>query len=188
MSVEEINAKIRQELEGASPLNGGVATDNEGPLWSRDLAQGDEQTLSEHVSAVLKHFGVKRVVIGHTPTLTTVMPRFSGAVIMADVGLSKYYGGPPACVIIEQGKPYALHRGKRLEIPADSGKGLLEYLKAAASLDPKPSPIEKIIAPLEQRLSGTETQKSTAEARRLRRKAPAPLGLTNTAPGFRPSL
>jgi hypothetical protein len=91
-------------------------------------------------------------------------------------------------VIIEHGKPYSLHRGKQLEIPADSGKGLLEYLKAAAALDPKPSPIEKIITPLEQKLSGAEIQKPTAEAPKSWRKAfPIP-GLINTAPGFRPSL
>jgi hypothetical protein len=174
MSAEEINTKIRQELEGASPLEGGVAADNDGPLWYRGFAQDDEQELSGHVSAVLNHFGVKRIVIGHTPTLTTVIPRFSGAVILADVGLSKSYGGPPACLTIERGKPYTLHRGKQLEIPADSGKGLLDYLKAAASLDPKPSPIEKMIAPLEQKLNGTEIQKPTEEAQRTRRKVPAP--------------
>jgi hypothetical protein len=188
LSVEEINEKVRQELKGTSPLAGGIVTDPEGPLWYRGLAQGEEQELSGHVSAMLDHFGVKRVVIGHTPTLTTVIPRFSGAVVLADVGLSKSYGGPPACVIVEGGKAYALHRGKQLEIPADSGKEFLEYLKSAAALDPKPSPIEKLILPLEQKLAGTENQKPFAEAQRKQKRAIVIPWLINREPGFRLSL
>ncbi|MBM3790697.1 MAG: protein-tyrosine-phosphatase [Acidobacteria bacterium] len=152
---DAINDKVRGELADYSLLEGGFATDREGPLWYRGLAQGDELELGPHVDAVLKHFGVRRIVIGHTPTRTTILPRFEGKVILADVGLSGYYGGPPACVIIEKGKPYALHRGQKLAIPSDGGVGLLAYLRSAAALDPSPSPIQKVIEELQSKLQST---------------------------------
>jgi hypothetical protein len=153
VSPEVVNETIRKELMDFSLLNGGITRDREGPLWYRGLAEGDEQELAPHVETVLKNFGVQRIVIGHTPTMTTVIPRFGCKVILDDVGLSKVYGGPPACLVIENGKAYTLHRGKELEIPCDSGKELLEYLQSAAALDPQPSPIEKTILELQKKLA-----------------------------------
>jgi hypothetical protein len=147
-----INDKVRQELSDFTLLNGGLAMDPEGPLWYRGLADGDEQELAGHVDSVLKNFGVRRIVIGHTPTLTAVIPRFAGKVVLADVGLSKYYGGPPACLLIEHGQPYALHRGNRLELPSGGVEGLLKYLRAAAAFDPQPSPITKVIEAMQKKL------------------------------------
>jgi hypothetical protein len=151
-SAGDINNRIRRELQNFALLEGGMITDADGPLWYRGLAEGDEEELAEHVRSVLNQFGVKRIIIGHTPTLTTVIPRFAGAVLVADVGLSKPFGGPPAYVVIEQGKPYTVHRNKKLSIPTDKSVGLLAYLEAAASADPKPSPIDKIIDELKQKL------------------------------------
>jgi hypothetical protein len=152
VSIEVINETIRKELADFSALNAGLARDSEGPLWYRGLADGDEQELAGHVETVLRNLGVNRIVVGHTTTKTTIIPRFGCKVIMADVGLSKVYGGPPACLVIEADAAYALHRGKMLKIPCDSGKELLEYLRSAAALDPSPSPIEKLILELEKKL------------------------------------
>jgi hypothetical protein len=54
--------------------------------------------------------------------------------------------------LIENQQPYALHRGKKLDLPTDTGGDLLRYLKQAAALDPMPSPLGKRIAELEDRL------------------------------------
>jgi len=145
-----INDKVRQELADFTLLNGGLTMDPDGPLWYRGLADGDEQQLAGHVDTVLKNFGVRRIVVGHTPTLTAIIPRFEGKVIRADVGLSKYYGGPPACLLIEHGRPYALHRGNKLEIPTDGVEDLLKYLNAASAFDPQPSPIAKVIEAMQK--------------------------------------
>src|SRR5579871_5522187 len=142
-SIQEINDTIHAELNDFSKIQNGMTADDDGPLWYRGLAQGAEAPLSEHVDQVLKNYGVRHIVIGHTPQVA-VLPRFGGRVIVIDVGLSKVYGGPPAALIIEGGKYYALHRGKKLELPADGGD-LLPYLKAAAALDPPPSPIQSLI-------------------------------------------
>jgi hypothetical protein len=147
--IGDINETIRRELEDRSLLEGGMAVASDGPLWYRGLAQGDEEQLAAGVDAALEHYGVRRIVIGHTPTMGTVMPRFGGKVLVIDVGLSAYYGGRLACLIIENGEPYTLHRGKRLALPTDSQGDFLRYLKEAAALDPQPSPLSSLIQRLE---------------------------------------
>jgi len=74
-----------------------------------------------------------------------------------DIGLSRVYDGigKVGCLVIENGKPYVLHRGKRLDLPSDTGKDLLRYLQQAAALDPPPSPLVKRIAALEATLGAS---------------------------------
>jgi len=154
--IHEINRRVREELEDPSKLKGGITTDNDGPLWYRGLAQGDA-SLDPLLDKIRKNFGVERVVIGHTYSNAAITPRFGGKVILIDIGLSRVYDGigKVGCLVIENDKPYALHRGTRLELPGDSASDLLEYLKRAAALDPPPSPLLKRIAELKTK-SGTD--------------------------------
>ncbi len=131
----------------------GIARDEEGPFWYRGLAINDEDKEATHLTNLLQLHNVSRVVIAHTTTTGTVMPRFNGRVIMVDVGLSKAHGKRLACLLIEGDEFYTIHRGKKLSIPSDSGIGLLNYLKQAAALDPQPSPLNKKIAELEAELT-----------------------------------
>ena len=145
-----INLQISAELNDPSMIAGGVAADSEGPLWYRGLAQGPEEPLVEHVDALLARHGAKRIVVGHTPTIGTVMPRFNGKVLIVDVGMAEYYGKRLACLIIEDGVPYTLHRGQRIELPRDgSNAELHRYLSEVAALDPGSSPLTKAVQSLE---------------------------------------
>ena len=140
--IEALNKQIHDELEDFSKLRGGVTVDSEGPLWYRGLAQGDQTELTPHLDTLLARLGAKRIVMGHTPTIGTVFPRFGGKALLIDVGLSETYGGRMACLVIENGVPYTLHRSKRIDLPADgSVEELYGYLSAAAALDPDPSPL-----------------------------------------------
>jgi hypothetical protein len=152
-SLKKINDRVREELDDFRKLQGGIVTDQEGPLWYRGLATGDEDALEGHVKKVLKNCGVERIVIGHTFTDGAVTPRFSGRVLLIDIGLARLYDsfGRMACLVIEKGKPYALHRGTQLELPKDSTTDMLRYLKQAAALDPTPSSLSKRIAALESK-------------------------------------
>lgn len=154
-TIRQINERIRAELDDFTKLPGGVVMDEEGPLWYRGLAQGDEKTLEAHLRALLASYGVERVAVGHTFTEGAILPRFGGRVLQIDIGLSRVYDrkGRVACLLIEKGAPAALHRGKRLELPADAGADLLRYLKEAVALDPKPSPLMRRLAETEMRLS-----------------------------------
>ena len=113
------------------------------------MAQAPEDELATHVDAVLATFGVRHVVIGHTPTPGIVVPRFGGKVIVIDVGLSETYGSTPACLMFEGPKPYALHRGHKLDLPV--GVDIMGYLKTAASYDPSNSPLQRWLGRLGRR-------------------------------------
>jgi hypothetical protein len=117
-----------------------------GPLWYRGLAQlpDDDPDMAALLPRVLKTQEAGHIVIGHTPQLA-VMPRFGGQVIAIDVGLSKPFNGPPAFLLTEDGKYFAVHRGRRLELPL-AGGNVLEYLRsAAAALEPSDTRLRRSI-------------------------------------------
>jgi hypothetical protein len=153
LSLRQINQRVRGELEDFAKLKGGIVMDEDGPLWYRGLASGEERSLEPHVQAVLRNYKLERMVIGHTFTEGAVTPRFVNRVLMIDVGLARLYDPRlrMACLVIEKGKPSALHRGKRIELPSDSSQDLLRYFKEAAALDPSPSSLGRKIAELEAR-------------------------------------
>ena len=154
LTIAEINNRVRSELDDFSRLRGGIVIDPEGPLWYRGLAQHDEESEEPHLQALLNHHGAKRIVMGHTMIAKAVMPRFGGRAISIDVGMSRFYGGPPACLLIEGEQLFAIHRGKKLPLPTtDSPKDLLAYLKEVAALDPDPSPLAKNIGWLEAKVA-----------------------------------
>ena len=148
-SIREINESIQAELNDFSDPTNLAMIDSEGPLWYRGLALEDEVILTPHLETVLSNYDCRRIVIGHTPTAGTVIPRFGGRVVMIDAGLSRFYGGRLACLVIEKGRARTLHRGEKLDLPQGSGDELLSYLKQAASLDPAPSPLGSLIRKLE---------------------------------------
>lgn len=152
-TVRRINDQIRVELVDATQLQGGIVQDDHGPLWYRGLALRDK-SLEPHVRTVLQNHKVERIVVGHTFTEGAIVPRFGGKVVQIDIGLCRLYDAKlrNACLEIEHGKPRALHRGKRLELPTDSDRDLLRYFKEAAALDPSPSPLEPRILDLEARV------------------------------------
>jgi hypothetical protein len=142
-SLGDLNSAVRQALGPNAPAGQTIADDPEGPLWFRGLALGDEAAMAATVDQVLAHFAVSHIVIGHTVTGGTVMTRNGGKVIMIDVGMTAVYHGPPACLVIEHGKPSTIHRGQKLELPL--GGDPLPYLEKAAALDPSPSRLQRTV-------------------------------------------
>jgi len=139
----EINTKVREELSDFTKLERGMVTDEEGPLWYRGMAQLPESDpgMAALLPRILETQQARHIVIGHTPQVA-VLPRFGGKVIAIDVGLSKPFDGPPAFLLIEDGKYFAIHRGRRLELPIDGGN-VLEYLRSAAALEPENSRLRR---------------------------------------------
>ncbi len=92
-----------------------------GPLWIRENALCHELTQYDTVSAILARLGAKRVVFGHTPTVSRrVTSRLGGLIIMADTGmLRSYYDGTPAALIIEGDKLQVRYAGKQSAEPVD---------------------------------------------------------------------
>jgi len=145
LTIREINERVRQELADFKKLDGGIVTDEEGPLWYRGMAQLQEtdEGMNAVLDRILALHQVRHVVIGHSP-MVAVMPRFAGKVIAIDVGLSKPFGGPPAFLMIEEGKYSVMHRGRKLDLPLDGGS-VLQYLGSAAALEPANSKLRQAV-------------------------------------------
>ena len=160
-SVAQFNAAIRAELKDVSQLkmDGSILTDPDGPLWYRGLAQDTGPEILPLAIRLTEANGVKRIVIGHTPTPGAILPRLGGRVVSIDVGLSAYYGSHRACLVIEGGQLYTMHRGQKIEIPLWSleggAPGYLAYVKRVAALEKPASPLAKYAAQVEAQLAGT---------------------------------
>jgi hypothetical protein len=141
MTLDDMNQEIDGELKDFKKLGPeSLVMAEDGPLWYRGLAQGSEASLADHVSKLLQTYGAKRIVIAHTPTPGAVITRFGGKVVMIDVGLSTYFGSRRACLIMEDEKLYAMHRGEKILLPTDSAAmAYLHYLKQVEKLEPDPS-------------------------------------------------
>ena len=63
--------------------------------------------------------------------------------MLIDVGLSKSFNQSPACLIIEDGKYFAMHRGKKIAIPEGSDPSA--YLRQVAELDPPGTLLRKSV-------------------------------------------
>lgn len=159
-----LNQQISAELNDPGMIAGGVAVDESGPLGYSGLAYESEERIANHVGTLLAKHDAKRIVIGHTPTIGAVMPRFGGKVLMVDVGLSSSMGGRTACLVIEEGQTYTIHNGQRLELPTDSsGEELLRYISSASAADPGAAGLRSALALLE---SGTIPNAAASQRRR----------------------
>ena len=145
LSRTEINKKVRDELSDFTKLASGIVTDEDGPLWYRGMAQQpeDDRDMAANIARVLATQQARHIVIAHTPQVALI-PRFDGKVIVIDVGLSKAYDGPPAFLLIEDGKYSVVHRGRKLDLPLEGGN-VLEYLRSAAALEPVDSRLRRAV-------------------------------------------
>jgi hypothetical protein len=113
-TIRQINDQVREELKDFAKLEGGIVTDEEGPLWYRGLALDDQAALDPQLTEILEAYGARRIVVGHTEAPGRVVSRFGGRVLIASVGLSKSYGSHTACLEIEKGTPHARGADGRL--------------------------------------------------------------------------
>lgn len=143
-SLTEINERIRDELKtgvtGAASLN----ESQQGPLWYRGLANNDEASEAPHVEALLAFYDVDRIVVGHTPGYGTIMPRFGGKVLVIDTGISDFYGGHLASLVLEGERILNRQRGTLLTIPSGDME-LLPYLRSAAALEPEAAALQHLL-------------------------------------------
>ena len=118
LSLKEINRAVRAEMVRgrAGPMTMGM----ESPLWDRSLAIGDPDEAAAQLKKVLARYGARRMVVGHTVTRDGVVTRAGGRLIRIDVGMSNYYRGPAACLVIENGVAYEIRPGRKNRRLADA--------------------------------------------------------------------
>jgi hypothetical protein len=146
-SISEINDRIRSDLGGTLEEVLGLSETQSGPLWYRGLANNDEAMEQAHVEAVLAFYDVDRIVVGHTPGLGTIVPRFGGKVLVIDTGISAYYGGHMASLLIEGDKLIALQNGVARPVPLGE-EPLLPYFRSIAEQESIPAALQNLIESL----------------------------------------
>ena len=136
LSLAEINETIRREVAGAYESATSLGDASEGPLWYRGLARNPEVEEQPHLDALLASYDVEVVVLGHTPDLGVITPRFGGKVIIIDTGISAHYGAHRASLLIEGESRKALHGEHYTPLPTDEDS-MLVYFEGLLEAQPK---------------------------------------------------
>jgi hypothetical protein len=135
-SLKSLTDKVVGGLKAFDPANSGILEDDYGPLWYRGLSGGAPEAPVESVQAILDFNKAARIVVGHTPTVGIIWPRYDGRVIQIDTGISAAYGGHVAYLEITTEGIYAGYPKGKVKLPTDS-VGLLPYLEQVVTLDPE---------------------------------------------------
>jgi hypothetical protein len=143
-----LNAAIQKELANYAGQLPSMPLEVAGPLQYRGLSEEDVAAPLSHVDNVLNIHRVRRVIVGHTVTQTAILPRYDGRVINVDIGLSRFYGRPPACLVQEGRNLHVLHRGVRIPFPGPGRAEYRAYLTAVEAADEKPSPVTRMLEKL----------------------------------------
>ena len=133
MTIEEINAAAKEALSEQITDRGAIIHDPLGPLWYRGLLRepcevaetgvdGASLTIEEELDVVLTHFGVERIVVGHTPSLQGIKANHNGRVIQIDTGMSAHYGGINSFLEITEEGVFANNDGVvvRIDNPSET--------------------------------------------------------------------
>jgi len=139
---ETLNDAVRGALR-ERPLEGyaDILTHQEGPLWYRGLARNAEDEERAHLEALLAYHGASRIVVGHTKQASAVLPRFDGRVLIADIAVPRGHSDPHAFLVIENGAPVTIHRGRRVSLEASTPEQTCAYLRQIAEIDGNTGPI-----------------------------------------------
>jgi len=81
-----------------------------GPLWFRGWAQAAEnEQFCAAAKETMAKMGVRRMIMGHTPTYEHMVSRCDGTIIIIDTGITPAYGGVLSALKIEYGLFPAQH-------------------------------------------------------------------------------
>ena len=172
-SLTDINKQIRAEINREPYEGEALGTSDFGPLWYRGLARGDEQIEGPALEEVLTHYGASRVVLGHTPDLNVITPRFGGQVVIIDTGMSAYYGGHRASLLMENGVVTARHGKTQQQVP-NHAEEVIPYFRSLVALLPENPRLAAHLETLQTKaapadsesLSATDPMRQAAESER----------------------
>jgi len=134
-SLESLTQQTIAAMENYNPAVISIVNDPLGPLWYRGLAMEDETDVySQTVDNILSRYGVRRIVVGHTPTGGAVWPRFEQRVIVNDTGIAAYYGSHKGVLELTADGAVAIYGDRRIPLPADNDSRV-DYLRAVIEVD-----------------------------------------------------
>tara|TARA_B100000579_G_scaffold404836_1_gene389988 strand:+ start:949 stop:2130 length:1182 start_codon:yes stop_codon:yes gene_type:complete len=155
LSIQEINERIRAEILGQINYKGGLGNSQDGPLWYRGLAMNLEQAETAHLEELLKKHAVKKIIIGHTPSLGVITPRFGSKVLIIDTGISEHYGGHRSSLIIENNLSFASYDGRNFNLPTEE-QDMAGYFQEMVNLKPDSKPLKSYLRNLLSKTTHSE--------------------------------
>ena len=108
LPLDEINRKVADALRAVDRSPTSILADPLGPLWYRGLISRDPKVtelpegglprpaIEQELATILAAYGAKRIVVGHTPSLSGIKVDYDGRLVRIDAGNSRYYGGTPS--------------------------------------------------------------------------------------------
>jgi hypothetical protein len=126
--VAEINRRVSAALKARETAPTSIINDPMGPLWYRGLitrgaldqegwsvaiasnpalAATARPSIDAELDMVLKGFGVRRLIIAHTPSLKGIDINHGGKLVRIDTGNSRYYNGQLSWLEIAGGQAIA---------------------------------------------------------------------------------
>lgn len=112
LPVDEINRRVVAALKAQDKTPTAIINHPQGPLWYRGLitrGDGDEAThppvdpkagiplpIEQEIDLVLRNFGVKRIVVAHTPNRPGIISANGGKLWRIDSANSRAYSGTPS--------------------------------------------------------------------------------------------
>jgi len=120
LGCEAINDTVAKDMKGLPGDPAQIPTllsaRETGPLWYRGLAQEPEPAFTPTLESILKRMGARAIVVGHTPAVGRITPRFGGRVVQIDSGMldgTFFPGGAPSALVIEGGTMTAVYLDRR---------------------------------------------------------------------------
>jgi hypothetical protein len=115
LGLDALNAGVLAYLNGG-PESAIVGRD--GPLWFRGDANASTTADCDLLSEALQILGVRRMVVGHTPSNDGRMrASCDGHVIDIDTGISASYGVHPSALEIDDGDAWAFYPSGKVDLP-----------------------------------------------------------------------
>ena len=108
ISVDALNAQVAAALNAVERSPESILRTALGPLWYRGHVTRDPKateitppavgmptrpSIEEELAQVLAAYGAKRIIVGHTPSLSGIRIDYGGRLVRIDSGNSRYYGG-----------------------------------------------------------------------------------------------
>lgn len=134
--IDELNRRIVAALTVGDETPQAIINDEMGPLWYRGLVTRSPEaeaampaiaptvtvprpTIEQEIATVLGAYQVKRIVVGHTPTLDGIVQRYQGKLWRIDSAISSAYGGTPSYLEITGDRVSAV----KVPRPSATGQG-----------------------------------------------------------------